>query len=239
MHQSKAVSDYAENVANLKNGKYKEIMEHAKQYNASLRDRKNRYHMTKEEIEEYESVLNLNGTGVLGYIEIPAIHCSLPIYHGIDDTVLQVAIGHIAWSSLPIGGEGTHAVLSGHRGLPSAKLFSDLDKLTEGDTFIIRVLDETLTYEIDQIHIVLPDELDFLQIEEGQDLCTLVTCTPYGINSHRLLVRGHRVENQKDVDAIRVTADAMQIEPVIMAPFVAMPMLLILFLWLLFSTRRR
>lgn len=152
---------------------------------------------------------------------------------------MQIAVGHIEWSSLPVGGENTHAVLSGHRGLPSAKLFTNLDKLAEGDTFLIRVLDETLTYEVDQILIVLPEELDALQIEAGKDLCTLVTCTPYGINSHRLLVRGHRIENQAEAKTIRVTADAMQIEPIIMAPLVAAPMLLILLFVLLVSTRRR
>lgn len=175
---------------------------------------------------------------MMGYIEIPKIKVSLPIYHGTDEAVLQIAIGHIEGSSLPVGGESTHCVLSGHRGLPSAKLFSNLDQLEEGDTFIIRVLDEMLTYEVDQIRIVEPDELSDLEIVQGQDLCTLVTCTPYGVNTHRLLVRGHRVANQ-DTDSVRATADAIQIEPIMVAPVVAAPMLLILLIYLLVSTRRK
>ncbi len=181
----------------------------------------------------YENLLNISGSGIMSYIEIPAIGVSLPIYHGVEDTVLQIAIGHIEGSSLPIGGPSTHCVVSGHRGLPSAKLFTDLDKLAVGDVFLIRVLDEVLTYEVDQIHIVEPDDMSLLEIEEGQDLCTLVTCTPYGVNSHRLLVRGHRIENQESASSIRITADAMQIEPILVAPAVAAPMLLILLIGLL------
>ena len=239
LHQSRAVSEYAEQVANLDDDRYAELWEAAKSYNENLSQKANRYRFTEEDQAEYEALLNVSGNGILGYIEIPSIGCSLPIYHGVEESVLQIAVGHIEWSSLPVGGENTHTVLSGHRGLPSAKLFTNLDKLVEGDTFLIRVLDETLTYEVDQILIVLPEELDALQIEPGKDLCTLVTCTPYGINSHRLLVRGHRVENQAEAKTIRVTADAMQIEPIIMAPLVAAPMLLILLFVLLVSTRRR
>jgi sortase A len=161
----------------------------------------------------------------------------LPIYHGTDDSVLQIAVGHLDWSSLPVGGTSTHCVLSGHRGLPSAKLFTNLDKLREGDTFVLRVLDEVLTYEVDQILIVEPDDIDALKIIEGEDLCTLVTCTPYGINSHRLLVRGHRVENQSET--IRITSDAIQIEPLIVAPIVALPILLVLFVLLLVSNPKK
>ena len=153
--------------------------------------------------------------------------------------MLQIAVGHIEGSSLPTGGAGTHCVLSGHRGLPSAKLFTDLDQLAEGDTFILRILDETLTYEVDQIRTVEPYELDDLGIEEGKDYCTLVTCTPYGINTHRLLVRGRRVDNQLEARTVRVTADAMQIEPVLVAPLVAVPMLFVLLVLLLVKTRRK
>ena len=165
--------------------------------------------------------------------------CSLPIYHGTEESVLQIAVGHIEGSSLPTGGAGTHCVLSGHRGLPSAKLFTDLDQLAEGDTFILRILDETLTYEVDQIRTVEPYELDDLGIEEGKDYCTLVTCTPYGINTHRLLVRGRRVDNQPEARTVRVTADAMQIQPVLVAPLVAVPMLFVLLILLLVKTRRK
>lgn len=234
-HQSRAIAGYAEAVSKLDDASYEQTWAAAQAYNKTLLTNDHRYQPTEEENRQYESLLNISGNGIMGYIEIPTIDVSLPIYHGTEDTVLQIAIGHIQGSSLPVGGPGTHCVVSGHRGLPSAKLFTDLDKLVEGDTFMLRVLDEVLTYEVDQIRIVEPYELDQLEIEEGQDLCTLVTCTPYGINSHRLLVRGHRIENQESSSSIRVTADAMQIEPVLVAPVVAAPMLLILLLWLLFS----
>lgn len=194
--------------------------------------------LSDEQKVEYEALLNVADNGVIGYIEIPTIDCALPIYHGTEDVVLQIAIGHLEWSSLPVGGENTHTVLSGHRGLPNAELFTDLDKLVEGDIFMLSVLDEVLTYEVDQILIVEPDELDALKIEEGQDYCTLMTCTPYGINSHRLLVRGHRIDNIDDA-SLRVTADARQIEPVIVAPLIAVPMLLILLIWLLVRYRKK
>ena len=175
----------------------------------------------------------------MGYIEIPEISVSLPIYHGTSDSILQVAVGHLEWSSLPVGGEGSHCVLSGHRGLPSAKLFTDLDKIREGDIFLLRVLDEVLTYEVDKITIVEPSQVSDLQIVEGEDLCTLVTCTPYGVNTHRLLVRGHRIENIEEARTIRVTADALQIEPLLVAPFAALPLLLVLLIILLLPKRNR
>ncbi len=239
LHQSKVVVEYIEEVAKLDTEVYDQLLEAAREYNKRIPLKDNRYLITKEEKAEYESLLNLTDNGVIGYIEIPSIGVDLPIYHGTDDSVLQVAIGHVIWSSLPIGGEGTHSVVSGHRGLPSAKLFTNLDKVKEGDVFVIRVLDETITYEVDQILIVLPHEISTLNIESDKDLCTLVTCTPYGVNTHRLLVRGHRIENAEEAKSIRVTADAIQIEPVIMAPLVAAPMLLILFIWLLLPVKKR
>ena len=238
-HQSHAIASYAEAVAEMDDVSYEQAWAQAQAYNETLRSNNRRYQPTEEETEQYENLLNISGNVIMGYIEIPAIGVSLPIYHGTEDTVLQIAIGHIEGSSLPVGGPGTHCVVSGHRGLPSAKLFTDLDKLTEGDTFMLRVLDEVLTYEVDQIHIVEPHEVSLLEIEEGRDLCTLVTCTPYGVNSHRLLVRGHRIENQESASSIRVTADAMQIEPVLVAPAVAAPMLLVLFIWLLVSSPKK
>ena len=238
-HQTQAIASYAEAVAELDDVSYEQYWEEAQAYNETLRSNSHRYQPTENETKQYENLLNISGNGIMGYIEIPAIGVSLPIYHGVEDTVLQIAIGHIEGSSLPVGGPGTHCVVSGHRGLPSAKLFTDLNKLAAGDTFLLRVLDEVLTYEVDQIHIVEPHEVELLEIEEGQDLCTLVTCTPYGINSHRLLVRGHRVENQESASSIRITADAMQIEPVLVAPAVAAPMLLLLFIWLLVSSPKK
>lgn len=239
LHQSAAISDYAENVADLSKENYDELWTAAKSYNASLVPRFNAFLLTDEQKEQYDSLLNVSGLGIMGYIEIPEINCSLPIYHGTDESVLQIAVGHISWSSLPTGGESTHCVLSGHRGLPSAKLFTNLDKLTEGSTFMLRVLDEVLTYEVDQILTVLPDEVDTLQIVEGEDLCTLVTCTPYGINSHRLLVRGHRIENVETAKNVRVTADAIQIEPLLVAPAVAIPFLILLMIPLFTKHRKK
>ena len=233
LHQTKAIATYAEDVANLNQNQYGEIWAAAERYNASLADRDNAYLLSDAQKEEYERLLNVSGLGVMGYIEIPSIDCSLPIYHGTEESALQIAVGHLEWSSLPVGGESTHCVLSGHRGLPSAKLFTNLDKLQMGDVFLLRVLDEVLTYEVDQILIVEPQETGALQIEEGQDYCTLVTCTPYGINTHRLLVRGHRIDTVAEARTVRVTADAIQIEPLLVAPVVAIPILLLLLILLL------
>ena len=238
-HQTRAIATYAENVAALDNASYDAIWDAARQYNRNLCSRSNSFLLSEEQKAEYESLLDISGQGVMGYIEIPEIDVSLPIYHGTEDPVLQVAVGHLEWTSLPVGGESTHCVLSGHRGLPSAKLFTDLDKLREGDTFLLRVLDEILTYEVDQILIVEPQDTAALEIAEGEDYCTLVTCTPYGINTHRLLVRGHRIDNIEEVKTVRVTADAVQIEPMLVAPVVAIPMLLILLILLLLPRRRK
>lgn len=232
-HQSRAIATYAEQVANLNTNVYDQLWEEARAYNASLLTRFNSYLLTDQQQEEYQRLLNVSGLGIMGYIEIPEINCSLPIYHGTDESVLQIAVGHLEWSSLPVGGESTHCVLSGHRGLPSAKLFTNLDKLQIGNTFLLRVLDEVLTYEVDQILIVEPQDTAALLIEEGKDYCTLVTCTPYGINTHRLLVRGHRIENPEQARIVHVTADAIQIEPLLVAPIVAIPILLLLLILLL------
>ena len=239
MHQSRAVASYVEQVANMDSDQYDHLWNDAWEYNRSLTQRKNSYVLTDEQKAQYEEILDVGGLGIMGYIEIPNIGVTLPIYHGTDEAVLQVAVGHLEWTSLPVGGESSHCVVSGHRGLPSAKLFTDLDKMTVGDIFMFRVLDEILTYEVDQILIVEPHETDALQIESGKDLCTLITCTPYGVNSHRLLVRGHRVENQEEAVTVRVTADAIQIEPIIVAPIVALPMLLVLLIILLIPKPKR
>ena len=238
-HQTRAIAAYSEEVANLNQEQYDEIWAAAERYNASLNDRDEAYLLSDAHKEEYERQLDVSGLGIMGYIEIPSIDCSLPIYHGTDESVLQIAVGHLEWSSLPVGGESTHCVLSGHRGLPSAKLFTNLDKLQEGDIFMLRVLDEVLTYEVNQILIVEPQETGALRIEEGKDYCTLVTCTPYGINTHRLLVRGHRIDNLEEVKTVRVTADAVQIEPMLVAPMAAIPILLVLLLLLLLPRRRK
>lgn len=237
-HQSKAIASYAEEVSNIDEEIYAEMWREAKAYNESLLERGNDYLLEKEQQERYEHLLNISGTGIMGYVEIPDISCSLPIYHGTAESVLQIAVGHLEWTSLPVGGTSTHCVLSGHRGLPSAKLFTDLDKLAVGDTFLIRILNEVLTYEVDQILIVEPNETEALHIAEGKDYCTLVTCTPYAKNTHRLLVRGHRIETEETASAARVTSDAVQIEPMIVAPMLAIPMLLLLLIVLLIKDIR-
>ena len=233
-HQSRAVASYAESVANLDANKYSEMLADAEAYNAELAKIGAQWIMTDEQMAEYNRQLAVTDSGIMGYIDIPKIRVTLPIYHGTDETILQIAIGHIAGTSLPVGGASTHCVVSGHRGLPSARLFTDIDKLVEGDTFTMTVLNRTVTYEVDQIRIVEPTDLSNLQIEEGKDYCTLVTCTPYGINTHRLLVRGHRVANANG--EANVIADALQIEPVYVAPVVAAPMLIILLILLFVMT---
>ena len=216
--QSRSIMGYAEQVAQMSAAEYAKFISEAEEYNAKLAENGNEWHMTQGQKKVYESRLTFDSTGVMGYIDIPKIGTKLPIYHGTSDAVLQTSIGHLAESSLPVGGKGSHCVLSGHRGLPSAKLFSDLDKMVQGDTFTLSVLNETYTYQVDQIRVVEPTDLRELTIRPGMDLCTLVTCTPYGVNSHRLLVRGHRVKTING-DA-KVVADALQIQPVHVAPFI-------------------
>lgn len=239
LHQSQAIATYADSVENMDEQDYEKLWDAAVSYNQKLFQSGHGLGLKDEEKEEYNELLDVSGTGIMSYIEIPKIKCSLPVYHGTDEGVLQIAVGHIEGSSLPVGGLNTHCVLSGHRGLPSAKLFSNLDKLEEGDIFMIRTLDQTLTYEVDQIRIVLPDEVEDLKIKEGKNLCTLVTCTPYGINTHRLLVRGHRVANQEEAEAVRVTADAMLVDNRIVAMCIAVPVLVLLLIYVAFGGRRR
>ena len=238
-HQSRAIASYAEQVANIDDAQYEELWDAARDYNQSLLHRPNDFILSDEQQEIYKSLLDFGGNGIMGYIEIPVIDVMLPIYHGTKESVLQIAVGHLDWTSLPVGGAGSHCVLSGHRGLPSARLFTDLDKLKVGDVFMLHVLNEILTYEIDQILIVEPQDTDPLLIEPGKDLCTLITCTPYGINSHRMLVRGHRIESQEEPKDIRITADAVRIEPLMVAPIGAVPILLVLLIILLLPKQKK
>lgn len=238
-HQTRAIVNYTEQVAQLDTDQYNDLWASARAYNQDLLSRSNHYTLTDEQKAQYNELLNITGSGVMGYIEIPTINVHLPIYHGTEENVLQVAVGHLDWTSLPTGGENTHCVLSGHRGLPSARLFTDLDDLVVGDYFMLHVLDETLTYEVDQILIVEPDDTEELLIQEGKDLCTLVTCTPYGVNSHRLLVRGHRVDNLEEAQEVRITADAVIVEKLVVVPFVLVPILLFMLIALLVSTRKK
>ena len=231
-HQSRTIIDYDQALANMSEADYSAFFEEAEDYNRRIKmiDYPLMYH---EEVSGYYEALNLTENGVMGYVEIPKIGVSLPVYHGTSEPVLQVAVGHLEGTTLPTGGVGNHCALSAHRGLPSARLFTDLDKMEVGDIFTITVLDRLLTYEVDQILIVEPRDVEPLYPVEGMDLCTLITCTPYGINTHRMLVRGHRIDNIEEKRVIHVTADAIQIEPVIVAPLMAAPLLLVLLIGLL------
>lgn len=232
-HQTRAIASYVKAVDDLDKQDYKRIWKEAKQYNKNLSLTGIQMQLTKAEQKEYNKLLNVSGNGIMGYIEIPKIRVSLPIYHGVDEGILQIATGHLAGTSLPVGGKSSHCVISGHRGLPSARLFTDLDKMNKDDVFMIHVLNKTLTYQVDQIRIVLPDDLSDLKIEEGKDLFTLVTCTPYGVNTHRLLVRGHRIAN---LDTTSAAADAVRIDSLIVATAMAVFVLMILIIGLFVKT---
>ncbi len=236
-HQSSTIRSLDAYTENLSNEEYEKIMEQANEYNKALEESGMRWKLSEEDREKYWSTLNFDGNGAMGYIEIQKINVSLPIYHGTDEKVLQIGIGHIDASSLPVGGKGTHCVLSGHRGLPSAKLFSNLDQLDEGDIFTLTVLDQVLTYEIDQIRVVEPNDIDSLEIDPEEDLCTLVTCTPYGVNTHRMLVRGHRVANAPG--AIHVQGDALVIDEEMVAMIIVITIIIVMALGAAVQSFRR
>ena len=238
LHQTRAVANYAADVDKLSDADYTAYFEAADAFNAQIAADPDALYFP-DRFPSYESTLDVTGTGIMGYITIEKIGVELPIYHGTSDAVLQVAAGHLEGTSLPVGGASTHAVISAHRGLPSAKLFTNLDQLEVGDTFTITVLDRTLTYEVDNISIILPTETDSLKVSEGKDYVTLMTCTPYGINTHRLLVRGRRITTPDKLKHIRVTSDAIKIEPILTAPIMALPLLLVLLFWLLFAPSKR
>jgi sortase A len=235
MHATQAIAGYVSEVENMTKEDKEAILEEARKYNKSLANGVN-FNVQGEEYERYAKILDITGTGIMGYVQIASIGVNLPVYHGTDESVLQIAVGHVAGSSFPVGGERTHSVLSGHRGLPSAKLFSDLDKLEEGDTFTVTVLDQTNTYMIDQIRIVLPEETDELAIVDKKDYTTLVTCTPYGINTHRMLVRAHRIEG---LEAVATPNEAIRIPIYIVVPAVGIPILFIVLLIMLIYYRRK
>lgn len=241
-HQTRAIGAYENTLSTMTQKDYSQYFEAADVYNTALQGLPFAladYRGLGQEAGDYQTLLNVDGTGIMGYIDIDCIGVELPIYHGTDPNVLSVAVGHLEGSSLPVGGQGTHCVLSAHRGLPSARLFTDLDRVKVGDTFTITVLNRLLTYEVDQILIVEPEDVAALAIDPERDDCTLVTCTPYGINSHRLLVRGRRVENAKEKPVIYVPADMVQIDPLVVTPAVAAPMLLVLLIVLLIRYRKR
>ena len=247
-HQSRAIISYVEKVANLDTEKYEKIMNSAMDYNRDLAKKGNQWLMTDEDLERYNQELNVDGTGNLGIISIPKLNLELPLYHGTSESVLQTSVGHIEGSSLPVGSPhlneedfddipfASHCLLSGHRGLPSARLFSDLNNLEVGDVFYLNIMDQTLTYQVTDIFVVLPSDSSKSMLEPGLDLCTLITCTPYGINTHRLLVRGRRVMNEKKILDVRISSDAVKIDSVVVAPFIAAPVLLLLVIWALIIT---
>lgn len=235
--QSRAIAEYSESLAKLDADQKAAMIDAAEEYNRKLLNRQTGFALTPEQKEQYDKLLNISSNGVIGYVEIPSIGISLPVYHGTEEKVLQIAVGHLEWSSLPVGGPSTHSVLSAHRGLPSAKLFTDLDEVVEGDRFMLFVLNDIYTYEVDKISIIEPDDTQCLQISIGEDYCTLFTCTPYGINSHRLCVRGRRVSNIQSSEVARVVADAAQIEPLIATPILLLPFLVVGLIVLMFDDR--
>ncbi|MBQ8686935.1 MAG: class C sortase [Ruminococcus sp.] len=235
--QSYAIADYDVIVEEIDDTQYEEILEMAHFYNSCL-PKVIAPFSNPQAVSDYSSTLNISGTGIMGYITIPSIQVQLPIYHGTSEEVLNVAAGHLQGSSLPVGGESTHCVISAHRGLPSARLFSDLDQLREGDTFTITIMDEILTYEVEEIFIVLPHEMDKLAIIEGEDYVTLMTCTPYGVNSHRLLLRSRRIETVYPHN-VKITADAVQVDPMLVVPGICAPLLLALIIIWIFGGKKR
>lgn len=237
LHQSQAIASYVGKVEGMSQEEMDALLDEARAYNERLWDKGNRWIPSPEEQAEYRSLLDVTGTGIMGYVNIPVIDVSLPIYHGTDEAVLQIASGHIEGTSLPVGGEGTHAAISGHRGLPSARLFTDLDRLGEGDLFTVTVLGRTLTYQIIQIRIVLPEDTSEMELYRGEDYCTLQTCTPYGVNTHRLLLRGKRVANNEE--ALLAAAEAVRVPTYVVIPAVGVPMLFILLVVLLIFYKRR
>ena len=232
-----SITTYKEAVAEMDNDETEQILAEAHAYNEQLAQLYAPF-TNFDAIPGYDDILNISGTGIMGYVSIPNINVELPIYHGTSEGVLQIASGHIQGSSLPVGGASTHAVISGHRGLPSARLFTDLDQIVEGDTFTINVLNEVYTYEVERILIILPTETDKLAIFPGEDIVTLMTCTPYGVNSHRLLIRGHRIETIYD-KKIKVGADALQIDSMKVIPIVFVPLLILLFIYWRITGKRK
>jgi sortase A len=250
-HQSRAIISYAESVATLNTEEYEKVWDQALQYNQWMSTKSNQWQVEPEETEFYNTLLNVGGTGNMGYVSIPRINVNLPVYHGTEESVLQTSVGHIEGTSLPVGSVhdendfskvsfASHCVISGHRGLPSAKLFSDLDRMEIGDVFTFSILDQTLTHEVDAINVVEPNDSQLIEIVPEKDLVTLVTCTPYGINTHRLLVRGHRIENEKEALNARITADAIRIDAIYAAPFIAAPVLVLMGMWvMMISTNKK
>lgn len=230
--QSQAISNYDKAVSDLGSDEKKKLFERAERYNRELAELPAPF-SDYNTIEGYERILDITGTGIMGYITIPKINVYLPIYHGTSPEVLNIAVGHLQGSTLPIGGKSRHSVISAHRGLPSSRLFTDIDQLVEDDVFTITILDEIYTYSVDSIQVVLPTELDSLNIIPDEDNVTLMTCTPYGINTHRLLVKAHRTDTSAPPQEaeVRVPADAIPIDEMNCIPFIIAAVVLLLILY--------
>lgn len=237
IHQSRAINSYDESISTMSQEDYTKFWQAAYEYNKELATKPMNFTLSDEELTEYNKILDPTGTGVIGYIEIENIGVNLPIYHGTEESVLQVGIGHLEGTSFPTGTSSTHVVLSGHRGLPSSRLFTDLDQMIVGDTFLLHIMDQTFAYQVDKISIVLPEEVTGLAIVDGEEYVTLVTCTPYGVNTHRLLVRAKRVDYNEETKLI-VPADATRYGTLMIAPFIGAPMLLIAFIVFMVKTRK-
>ncbi len=243
--QSYAVADYEAVVQEMDNSKLEEMIEEANAYNKQLAKLSDPY-KDYDFIAGYYDILDVSGTGIMGYVDIPLIQVRIPIYHGTSEGVLQIAAGHLEGSAIPVGGKDTHSVISAHRGLPSAKLFTDLDKLVVGDIFTINILGQVYTYEVEEILIVEPHEISTLAIIPGGDYVTLMTCTPYGVNSHRMLLRSKRVANIINEDgeevpavSVKVTSDAVQVDPLLVVPILASPLVIVMLCIWMFSDRKK
>lgn len=231
--QTRAIANYNRVVAELDDNESERIIAEAHDYNNKLAQLQVPFSQYNQ-ISGYENILDISDSGIMGYISIPSIKAEFPIYHGTDEEVLNIAAGHLQGSSFPVGGINTHSVISAHRGLPSAKLFSDLDKMVVGDTFTVTVLDEVLTYEVEEIFIVKPNEMEKLAIIPGGDYITLMTCTPYGINTHRLLLRSHRIDTVYGHN-LKLTSDAVQVDPMLVVPLIAAPLIIVLLIFWIFG----
>ena len=231
--QSEAIVDYESMLSQYKPEDYTAIFAEADAYNKQLAQL-NEPFVEHNRLPDYNSILNAGGTGMMGYITVPKISQELPVYHGTSDGVLSVAVGHLQGTSLPVGGENTHCVVSAHRGLPTAVLFTHLDRMEIGDIFYFTILDRTITYEVDQIRIVEPDDASLIQIKDGKDYCTLLTCTPYGINTQRLLVRGHQIDASQTRN-LYIANEAYRIEPLVVMPIVALPIIFVLLVYVMFA----
>lgn len=239
LHNAKLIESYSQQVEQLEEDTYRQEWDQAQAYNAALLERADGFTIDITTRNTYYQMLNTTGRNVMGYIEIPAIGCTLPIGHGTEEDTLQKTVGHLEWSSLPVGGESTHCVLSGHRGLPSSELFTNIDHLELGDNFYLHVLGQTLEYTVDNIAIVDPYDYTLLGIEEGKDYTTLVTCTPYGINSHRLLVRGIRVLDQEETPVLEIKNEVTDVDVMVIVPIGVGILALGAFVLLLLGNRKK